>query len=116
MDAQLRSGQLASIPVKVLRRQIVVRNRLHNVVAIRDQRERICTEAQIRALAFSDSLTGLPNRTKFRAELDAQIASRRKDDGACALMMIDLDRFKPVNDTLGHSVGDIVLQRMAGRL
>ena len=116
MDAQFGCGQEQSVPVKVLRRQIIVRKRLHNVVAVRDQRERIRTEAQIRALAFSDPLTGLPNRTKFQAELDAQIASRRKGDGDFALMMIDLDRFKPVNDTLGHAVGDVVLQRTAGRL
>ncbi len=109
-------AQLGAIPVKVLRRQIVVRKRPHNVIAVRDQRERIRTEAQIRALAFSDTLTGLPNRAKFQAELDTQITSRRKGDGAFALMMIDLDRFKPVNDTLGHGVGDVVLKRTAARL
>ena len=116
MDASLGCGKRATVPVKVLRRRIVVRNRPHNVIAVRDQRERIRTEARIRTLAYSDTLTGLPNRAKFRADLDMQIASPRKGDGSFALMMIDLDRFKLVNDTLGHAIGDIVLQRTAKRL
>jgi len=104
------------IPVRVLRRSITLNRQPHTVVAVRDQRERIRTEAQIRNLAFSDPLTGLPNRAQFQAELEGHARSRRERDRSFAVMMIDLDRFKTVNDTLGHGVGDLLLQRASRRL
>ena len=115
-DAQLGFGQASVVPVRVLRRAIIVRSRTHQVIAVRDQRDRLRTEARIRSLAFSDPLTGLPNRTKLNEELERHVTSRRKQDGTFAIMMIDLDRFKIVNDTLGHAVGDAVLKEAAQRL
>lgn len=114
-DATFRAPE-GPIPVKVLRRSLVLNDKAHTVIAVRDQRERIRTEAQIRSLAFTDPLTGLSNRAQFQAELDAHARSRRGRDRGFALMMIDLDRFKTVNDTLGHAVGDLLLQRAARRL
>ena len=105
-----------TIPVRVLRRSIVVNRRPHAVIAVRDQRERLRTEAQIRDLAFSDSLTGLPNRAQFQRHLEWHAGLLRPGQSGFAVLIVDLDRFKAVNDTLGHPVGDLLLQRAAARL
>jgi diguanylate cyclase (GGDEF)-like protein len=68
-----------------------------------------------RAAAF-DSLTGLPNRARMRQLLDQALANSESRQEGCALFLIDLDRFKQVNDTLGHPVGDILLQEAARRM
>ncbi|MBE7216850.1 MAG: EAL domain-containing protein [Caulobacteraceae bacterium] len=115
-DAILLGQSGATIPVRVLRRALTLHERPHHVIAVRDQRERLATEARIRSLAFVDPLTQLPNRAQFQADLEAQIAGRGYGENAFAVMIIDLDRFKLVNDTLGHGVGDLLLKRAAGRL
>ena len=80
------------------------------------QRERLRTESAIRELAFSDKLTGLPNRARFHDVLALHAASRRERDRCYALLMVDLDRFKLVNDTLGHDMGDRLLAKVSRRL
>ena len=67
-------------------------------------------------LARLDSLTGLPNRAAMRATLDEALANAATRRQGCALLLIDLDRFKQVNDTLGHPVGDVLLKQVAQRL
>ncbi|HYO29059.1 MAG TPA: EAL domain-containing protein, partial [Thermomicrobiales bacterium] len=74
------------------------------------------TEAETTKLARYDSLTGLPNRAMMRSMLDQALANADARRRGCALMIIDLDRFKQVNDTLGHPVGDKLLKKVAGRL
>jgi diguanylate cyclase (GGDEF)-like protein len=74
------------------------------------------TEAETTKLARYDTLTGLPNRAMMRATLDEALANADARRRGCALMMIDLDRFKHVNDTLGHPVGDQLLKKVAARL
>ncbi|HEX8626001.1 MAG TPA: EAL domain-containing protein [Allosphingosinicella sp.] len=73
-------------------------------------------EAEASKLARYDSLTGLPNRAMMRAMLDQALTNADARRRGCALMIIDLDRFKQVNDTLGHPVGDKLLKKVAGRL
>jgi diguanylate cyclase (GGDEF)-like protein len=73
-------------------------------------------EAETSKLARYDSLTGLPNRAMMRATLDAALANAAERRKGCALLTIDLDRFKQVNDTLGHPVGDKLLKKVATRL
>ena len=70
----------------------------------------------IRKLAYHDSLTGLPNRLMFRELLDESIVERRSEGQGIALLFVDLDDFKRINDTLGHDAGDDVLIEFAGRL
>ena len=74
------------------------------------------SEAEASKLARYDSLTDLPNRAMMRAMLDQALANADARRRGCALMIIDLDRFKQVNDTLGHPVGDKLLKKVAGRL
>src|SRR5690554_3337810 len=67
-------------------------------------------------LAFYDSLTGLANRRLFRDRLKVSIAKALRDKTSVALMFIDMDQFKRVNDTLGHDAGDLLLIEVARRL
>ncbi|KQW68870.1 bifunctional diguanylate cyclase/phosphodiesterase [Methylibium sp. Root1272] len=73
-------------------------------------------EGEVRRLAFEDGLTQLPNREQFRADLRAAILHAQAHDEPCAVLMLDLDRFKHVNDVLGHRFGDRLLQEVAKRL
>ena len=88
----------------------------HVVVAIRDQRERLRAEAEMLRLANSDGLTGLANRSRFNAVLEARFASAGTGAPGFALLSLDLDRFKSVNDTHGHAAGDMVLVEVSARL
>ncbi len=83
---------------------------------IRDATPYKAAENTMRELAFHDSLTGLPNRSFFKQNFEAAIdRAKRKGKHVCVLF-IDLDRFKRINDTLGHSVGDELLVEVADRL
>ena len=67
-------------------------------------------------MAFTDSLTRLPNRSLMQDRLEQAVAGARVDGNTFALFMMDLDRFKEINDTLGHQIGDLLLQQVAIRL
>ena len=73
-------------------------------------------ERRITQLAFNDSLTGLPNRAFFRQHLDLELRQAERRDRLVALLCVDLDNFKAVNDTLGHPAGDELLRAVAVRL
>ena len=73
-------------------------------------------EEQVQFLAYYDALTGLPNRTLFRDRLAKALASARRQEYGVAILFLDLDRFKDINDSLGHAVGDLLLQAVAERL
>ena len=83
---------------------------------IRDITERKQLEDQVRQLAFHDALTNLPNRRLLNERLSQAMAASRRSGCYCALMLVDLDNFKPVNDAHGHGVGDILLVEVAVRL
>jgi diguanylate cyclase (GGDEF)-like protein/PAS domain S-box-containing protein len=83
---------------------------------VQDVTERRAAEARIRYLAYHDSLTGLPNRAWLQDELERSLASAARSGGVLAVMLLDLDQFKRINDTLGHSIGDRLLCAVAERL
>lgn len=81
-----------------------------------DITERKNAEGQIRQLAFYDALTGLPNRRLLEERLKHSIKLDRREGRQLGLMMLDLDRFKAINDSLGHLAGDELLQQVADRI
>jgi diguanylate cyclase len=104
------------LPVEILSRPIDYNGGSATLVAVRDLSERKRAEAQIRQLAFHDPLTGLPNRALFGDRLTQALAMARRSDTQVALLYLDLDHFKEVNDTLGHAAGDLLLSVVAERL
>ncbi|MCE9679896.1 EAL domain-containing protein [Shewanella sp. AS1] len=88
----------------------------HYVAVFSDISQRKQTEADLRRLANFDVLTGLPNRSLFSARLDKAIAQAQSQNQQLALLFLDLDRFKNVNDSFGHSMGDGILIEAANRL
>ena len=82
----------------------------------RDITERREAQEEIRQLALYDPLTKLPNRRLLSERLNQALATARRDQTHLALIFLDLDRFKPINDTLGHGVGDLLLYAVAQRI
>ncbi len=102
--------------VSVARKAVAAGEKPAFIMLSRDITERKEAESRIADLAYVDSLTGLPNRRSFLDRVDREI--RRAERGAerLAVLFMDLDGFKSVNDTLGHAAGDLVLQWAAERL
>ncbi len=101
--------------------ELITRTFLHNgepmrMIIVRDIRDRHAAQEHIRHLALHDSLTGLPNRVSLMEHLQHMIADARRRDSQLALLFIDLDHFKRVNDSLGHLAGDTLLQTVARRI
>jgi diguanylate cyclase (GGDEF)-like protein/PAS domain S-box-containing protein len=82
----------------------------------RDITDRKVAEERVQYLAYYDALTGLPNRTLLQDRLAKALAGARRQKDKLALLFLDLDRFKDINDSLGHSVGDLLLQKIGERL
>ena len=98
--------------IENLEHRVVVRTR-----ALQDEvSERRRAEEMLRHVATHDGLTDLPNRSLMMDRLDNAIARAKRNKSKCAVMFLDLDGFKPINDTLGHDKGDLVLREAATRL
>ncbi len=115
-DGGLLNQQGIKIPVRLLCKTVMIGSSKHTVVAIRDQRDRLRTEQKMRTLAFTDTLTGLANRLQFNQWLSSQCDRTCEASEHFALILLDLDRFKFVNDTFGHAMGDELLKRVGKRL
>jgi diguanylate cyclase (GGDEF)-like protein/PAS domain S-box-containing protein len=96
--------------------RIVASGKDEVLAIVRNISERKRSEQQIIQLAYYDSLTGLPNRLLFKNRLEQSTASAHRYGKKIAIMFLDIDRFKHINDTLGHSMGDMLLKSVADRL
>lgn len=99
-----------------LETRFVTRDKNTVLAIVRDITERKKSEARIFNLAYFDELTSLPNRQLFGRSLERTIKTAKRDKQQFAILFVDLDRFKRINDTLGHSVGDELLKDVAQRL
>ncbi len=88
----------------------------HYIATFADVSERKAAEERIRYLVHHDALTGLPNRTLLTEHLDRFLVRARRQNRQVMVLSIDIDRFKVVNDSLGHAMGDLLLQQLAQRL
>ncbi|MCP4290332.1 MAG: EAL domain-containing protein [bacterium] len=84
--------------------------------SVTDISRRKRTEEEIRQLAYYDNLTRLPNRSFFLEQLERAMATAKRNEKHVAVLFCDLDNFKDINDNLGHDKGDLLLQKIAGRL
>jgi diguanylate cyclase (GGDEF)-like protein/PAS domain S-box-containing protein len=96
--------------------EICINSKLIIIAVIMDLTEQRESEEHIQTLAYYDVLTGLPNRTLLHDRLGQLIAEARRDQHKFALLYIDLDRFMYINDSMGHTIGDKLLQIVAVRL
>ncbi|MDH5301650.1 MAG: diguanylate cyclase, partial [Gammaproteobacteria bacterium] len=111
----LRSND-STFPMEVTVSEMEVGGSLYYIVTVRDITTRKARTAALRYQALHDALTDLPNRTLLMDRLQQGLRKANRTDGTMALLLMDLDRFKEVNDTLGHHVGDKLLQQVAYRL
>lgn len=108
------------VPVFYLCNGVVLKNTNGEVIGFtgtgRDISERKAAAEHMRRMAHYDALTELPNRTLLSDRLQQALATARRDKARLALMFLDLDMFKPINDTLGHYIGDLLLKEVAKRI
>ncbi|QRE74197.1 EAL domain-containing protein [Methylobacterium aquaticum] len=113
VEVELVCAEGGTIPVEVILRPITYGDRPHYAVAVRDLRARRRAEGQIQFLAYHDPLTGLANRASFRERLDQELKVAQATKRKLAVLCLDLDRFKEVNDLFGHATGDTLLVNVA---
>jgi diguanylate cyclase (GGDEF)-like protein/PAS domain S-box-containing protein len=104
------------IPVEFIVRTMVRNGESMRMTIVRDIRDRHAAQARIHHMAHHDALTGLPNRMSFMDHLQHSMGAARAEGSRLALLFIDLDHFKRVNDSLGHIVGDALLRTVAARI
>jgi diguanylate cyclase (GGDEF)-like protein/PAS domain S-box-containing protein len=111
---QRKNGNV--FPAEVCLTALTLSGRPTLLATVRDITDRKVAEERIQYLAYYDALTGLPNRTLLQDRLAKTLAGARRQKDKVALLFLDLDGFKNINDSLGHSVGDLLLQEVAERL
>ena len=113
---KLRNGDSRHLEIKLLP-HVGNQGKVLGVFAVtNDITEHMLAEERIQRMAHHDGLTGLPNRLLFNDRLNQAVSLARRDASLFALLYLDLDKFKPVNDTLGHAAGDELLKSAAERI
>ncbi len=105
-----------TLPVELNLTRFQVENHIFYTVTIHDIAARKNYEEKIRYQAYNDALTGLPNRAFLKERIVLEIARARRNMTKFAILYLDVDRFKVINETLGHEVGDLLLIELAARL
>ena len=113
IEAELCQPDGRMTPVEIITRPVDHVGQPHYAVAVRDLRDRRKAESRIQYLAHHDALTGLANRASFGKRLEQEIRAADVGDRKLAVLCLDLDRFKEVNDLFGHAVGDAMLESVA---
>ncbi|SFG97883.1 sensor domain-containing diguanylate cyclase [Methylobacterium gossipiicola] len=116
VEAELSCAEGGTIPVELIVRPVTYGNKPHYAIAVRDLRARRKAEGQIEFLAHHDALTGLANRASFNQRLDQELKLAQATGGKLAVLCLDLDRFKEVNDLFGHAAGDAMLVTVANTI
>lgn len=111
----IASGVLGSLSILYLFLLAIVR-RADRLIATQAEEVRVAHLALLQYRALHDTLTGLPNRVSFTERLEALLTHARRDAEKCAVLFLNIDRFKDINETLGHLVGDRILREVATRL
>ncbi len=109
-------GDGTRLPVDVALSRMQVDARWVGIAILRDISQRKAQHAELERRALHDALTGLPNRTLLDDRIEQAISAARRSGDTMAILLLDLDRFKEVNDTLGHLVGDRLLTMIGPRL
>ncbi len=104
------------VPIDVVMKTMPLQGQNQRMLVIRDVTNQRKAQARIEFLALHDPLTQLPNRAHLREQLESTLALARRRGSSLAVLFIDLDNFKTVNDSLGHHVGDDLLRRVAQRI
>ena len=115
IDASLRSVTGERVPVQVVIQPLGT-GEPRRAIAVRDLRSEIAVQERIRFLVRNDPLTDLLNRVSFQDQLDKTLALHARRSEPFAVLQLSLDRFKQINDLLGHTAGDTVLKTVAARL
>jgi len=113
LDLHARCRDGVEIVVAVSLSSVQIQGQWYAVGILRDETERQAQEAELRRLATTDHLTGLANRRHFLAQVERELDRFKRYADPAALLMLDLDHFKQVNDTYGHAIGDAVLKHFA---
>jgi diguanylate cyclase (GGDEF)-like protein/PAS domain S-box-containing protein len=116
IETDLKRPDGTLVPVEAILREVDYGGTQHHVIAVRDLSARRQAEQHIRFLAHHDALTGLPNRASFNRQLESEITLATRQGQSFAVLCLDLDRFKEVNDLFGHPAGDELLRRVGKAL
>jgi diguanylate cyclase (GGDEF)-like protein/PAS domain S-box-containing protein len=116
VEGDLLHADGSRTPVEMILRSVDYGGKPHCAIAVRDLQARKQAEQHIRFLAHHDSLTGIPNRATFNKKLDQEIELALASGRRLAVLCLDLDRFKEVNDLFGHAAGDAALQAVVKRI
>ncbi|HWG04798.1 MAG TPA: EAL domain-containing protein [Beijerinckiaceae bacterium] len=116
VEGNLANSDGSITPVELIHRPVDFNGKPHRAIAVRDLRRRKQAEEHIHFLAHYDALTGLPNRGSFHKQLDQEIETVLEKGGRLAVLCLDLDRFKEVNDLFGHAAGDRALEAFGKRV